>query len=100
MTEKALEKLFVREVRARGGITYKFVSPGNAGVPDRIVIAPDGWVWFVELKTATGRLSKMQEYQIDRMLKQNCDVLVLYGKRDVEKAMAIIFTSAEGGDTE
>ena len=57
-------------------------------------------MWFVELKTETGRLSKLQRYQIDRMLRQNCDVLVLYGKRDVEKAMAIIFTSAEGGDTE
>ena len=100
MTEKALEKAFVRQVKEHGGLTYKFVSPGNAGVPDRIVIAPDGWVWFVELKTETGRLSRMQEYQIDRMLKQNCDVLVLYGKRDVEKAMAVIFPSAEGGDAE
>lgn len=100
MTEKALEQLFVRQVKENGGLTYKFVSPGNAGVPDRIVIAPDGWVWFVELKTETGRLSRMQEYQIDRMLKQNCDVLVLYGKRDVEKAMAVIFPSAEGGDAE
>lgn len=100
MTEKALEKAFVRKVQEHGGITYKFVSPGNAGVPDRIVIAPDGWVWFVELKTETGRLSKMQEYQIGRMLKQNCDVLVLYGKRDVEKAMTIIFNGTEGGDAE
>ena len=67
MLEKNVEKLFVREVQARGGITYKFTSPGNVGVPDRIAITPEGQVWFVELKTETGRLSRMQEYQLERL---------------------------------
>ena len=99
MTEKALEKLFVREVRARGGITYKFTSPGNIGVPDRIVITPEGRVWFVELKTETGRLRKMQEYQLERLRRQNCNVVVLYGREEVGKVVTAIFNSAEGGET-
>lgn len=100
MLEKNVEKLFVREVQARGGITYKFTSPGNVGVPDRIVITPEGRVWFVELKTETGRLSRMQEYQLERLRRQNCNVVVLYGREEVEKVVTAIFNRAKGGDAE
>lgn len=100
MTEKALEKLFVRKVQEHGGLAYKFVSPGNAGVPDRIVITPDGEVWFVELKTATGRLSMLQHYQIFRLTNYGCNVLVLRGKKGLEKCIGTIFNGTEGGDAE
>ena len=46
------------KVRQLGCLYYKFVSPGNAGVPDRLLVLPDGRVWFVELKDAAGRLSR------------------------------------------
>ena len=54
MLESEIEKKLVREIRKMGGMAYKFVSPGNTGVPDRIVILP-GVITFVELKTETGR---------------------------------------------
>lgn len=98
MTEKVLEAKFVRDVRALGGVTYKFVSPGNVGVPDRIVITPEGRVWFVELKTETGKLSKMQRYQLNRLRAQNCNVVVLYGVAEVENTVRAIFQNARGGD--
>ena len=40
MLEKEIEKILVTEVKKLGGKAYKFVSPGNSGVPDRIVIFP------------------------------------------------------------
>ena len=40
MREKDIEKILVAEVRKLGGRAYKWVSPGNDGVPDRIVIFP------------------------------------------------------------
>ena len=99
LTEKAIERLFVRKVQERGGLSYKFVSPGNIGVPDRIVITPSGEVLFVELKTETGRLSPVQEHQLERLRRQNCNAIVLYGKEEVEKAVTAIFGGAEkGGD--
>lgn len=97
MTEKALEKLFVRRVKELGGITFKFTSPGNVGVPDRIVITPKGRVWFVELKTKTGRLSKMQKYQLERLRRQNCNVVVLYGRDEVDNTVRELFKNHEGG---
>ena len=56
MLEKEIERRMVQMVKQRGGLCYKFVSPSNPGVPDRIIITPDGKIIFVELKTEIGRL--------------------------------------------
>ena len=50
MREKQLEHLFLMEVKCIGGLALKFVSPGFSGVPDRLVLIPDGRVAFVEVK--------------------------------------------------
>ena len=50
MRESKIEKSLKNKVQNMGGIALKFVSPGIAGVPDRIVLIPNGKVVFVELK--------------------------------------------------
>lgn len=50
MLEKSVEQYLTRRIKEMGGRAYKFVSPGNAGVPDRLVCMPGGNVSFVELK--------------------------------------------------
>ena len=50
MIEKQVEQALRKAVRDRGGLALKFVSPGLAGVPDRIVLMPNRRVAFVELK--------------------------------------------------
>ena len=52
MTEKSIEQYLVRKVRETGGKAYKFVSPGNAGVPDRLLIFPSGKVIFCRAESA------------------------------------------------
>ena len=69
MREKEIEKILVNEVRKLGGRAYKWVSPGNDGVPDRIVIFPGQAPVFVELKTESGKLSPLQRVQIGRLQK-------------------------------
>ena len=64
MREKDIEKILVNEVRKLGGWAYKWVSPGNDGVPDRIVFLPGRPPVFVELKTETGKLSALQELSL------------------------------------
>ena len=39
--ERDAERLLRDEVKKLGGKSYKFVSPGNSGVPDRIVLLLD-----------------------------------------------------------
>lgn len=67
MKESEIEKILVNEVRKLGGRAYKWVSPGNDGVPDRIVIFPNRRPVFVELKADKGKLSALQKVQIKRL---------------------------------
>lgn len=79
MREKEIEKILVAEVKKLGGRAYKWVSPGNDGVPDRIVIFPNQRPIFVELKTDTGRLTELQEVQIRRLQELGQPVEVVRG---------------------
>lgn len=83
MLEKDIEKLFTAEIKRAGGKAYKFTSPGNDGVPDRIAMLPGGQIVFVELKTDTGRLSKLQELQRRRIAELGQTVRVLHGLAEV-----------------
>lgn len=83
MKESMIEARLVREVKKRGGLCYKFISPDNAGVPDRIVITPDGRTIYVELKTLIGRLAKIQKWQLAEIRKRGAEVRVLYGMDQV-----------------
>ena len=81
MRESDIEKILTTEIRKIGGRTYKWVSPGNSGVPDRIVFLPGGRVYFVELKTDTGKVSAQQKIQINRIQSLGQDVRVVRGIR-------------------
>lgn len=92
MLEKEIERRMTLMIKQRGGLCYKFVSPSNPGIPDRIVITPDGRVIFVELKTETGRLAKIQKWQVSEMQKRGVDVRVVKGwdavKNFIEEVMS------------
>lgn len=83
MLEKDIEKLFRDEIKKAGGKAYKFTSPGNDGVPDRIVMLPNGRIVFVELKTDTGKLSRLQELQCRQIAELGQTVRVLHGLAEV-----------------
>ena len=92
--EKTLESDLVQRVRKSGGIALKFVSPGNDGVPDRIVLFPGGKLWFVELKRETGELSKIQRLQIRRLETLGFRVRVIYGREGLNLFFTEIFREA------
>lgn len=79
LREKDIEKILVSEVRKLGGRAYKWVSPGNDGVPDRIVIFPNQRPIFVELKADKGKLSALQAAQIKRLQELGQAVQVVRG---------------------
>lgn len=91
MLEKEIESRMRKMVRERKGLFYKFVSPGNRGVPDRIVITPQGVVWFVELKTTTGKLSAIQKHRKSELEKCGANVRAVFGwdaaKQFIEEVM-------------
>ena len=79
MKESELEKILTDEIRKAGGRSYKWVSPGNSGVPDRIVFLPGGKVHFVELKADSGKTGPQQKVQIKRLQVLGQDVRVVKG---------------------
>lgn len=85
MIEKEIEKFLVKEIKKLGGLCYKWVSPGNAGVPDRIILLPNRPVVFVELKTDKGKLSRLQEVQIKKLRNLNASVYILHGLEEVKE---------------
>lgn len=60
MTEKRIEQRLVSEVKKRGGIAAKWVSPGFDGVPDRILLFQGGVLAFVELKAPGEKMRPLQ----------------------------------------
>lgn len=62
MRENAVERTLRNEIKRQGGWFLKFVSPGTAGVPDRICLLPGRVLAFVELK-APGKKVKADSLQ-------------------------------------
>ena len=83
--ERDVEYYLKSKVEMRGGLAFKFVSPGSDGVPDRIVIFQGGDVTFVELKTDGGRLSPIQRWQQERLIRRGCKVRTIWSKAQVDE---------------
>ena len=61
MREKIIEEQLVKAVRLMGGLAPKFVSPGFDGVPDRLLLLPNGRMAFAELKAPGKQLRPLQK---------------------------------------
>jgi hypothetical protein len=85
MKESTIEKHLVAQVKALGGMAYKFTSPAHRGVADRVVCLPDGQTWFVELKALGGRLSELQKIFAEDMARMNQRYVCLWSKEHVEE---------------
>ena len=88
MRESTIEKHLVAQVKAIGGMAYKFTSPAHRGVADRIVCLPNGQTWFVELKAPGGRLSELQKIFAEDMARMNQKYLCLWNKEQVNEFSA------------
>ena len=73
-SEKSAEAFLRDEVRQLGGRSYKWVSPGYSGVPDRIVVLPPGRVCFVELKSEGKTSTKQQKKRQAELRALGCTV--------------------------
>ena len=85
MRERDIEAYLRMRVKELGGIAYKFVSPGHAGVADRIVLLPGGVVWFVEVKAPGGKLSPLQVLFGRRMAELGMNYRVIWSREDVDE---------------
>lgn len=66
MRESLIERKCCQYAKRNDWLVYKFVSPSQSGVPDRIFIR-DGKVIFVEFKATGEQLRPLQRRTIDTM---------------------------------
>jgi len=85
MREKEVEQYLVKKVKEIGGKAFKFISPGNAGVPDRMVCLPGGRIFFVELKAPGGKTTALQDLQIKKLYDLGFNVMVTDNKETIDR---------------
>lgn len=69
MREIIVERKLITAVKKRGGICPKWVCPGCDGMPDRMVLLPNGKIGFVEVK-APGEKPRVLQLARHRMLRK------------------------------
>ena len=77
MLEKQIESKIVKKAKELGFLTYKFSSPSNRGVPDRVFINPFGRIFFMEFKSEKGKLTKLQEKVIKDISEYGVGVFII-----------------------
>ena len=90
MREQEIEAYMRKELTGAGCLFLKWVSPGNAGVPDRIAILPGGEVVFLELKTDDGRPTPVQQWWQREIRKRGCIVRVVRGMEEAESMVRVL----------
>lgn len=86
MQERNLESQVRKALRAEGAEPHKLAG-GAIGDPDRIVVwtqCGEARVFYLELKTPTGRLSKVQKHRHAQLMAP------VYVVRSVEEAIAAL----------
>lgn len=83
--EKDIERRLRTLVERHGGLCLKWVCPGWAGVPDRIVLLPGGRIIFVELKRPKGGVfNKLQDWWRQRLTDMGFDHWIIWDQTDLD----------------
>ena len=77
MRESKIQQKVLHFCKQNAILAVKVDSTSSRGFPDLTCVLPNGTVLFVELKTDTGRLSKLQQHTIGKLEKNNANVHVI-----------------------
>lgn len=86
MRETLVENKLIESVKKKGGLCWKFVSPGTNGVPDRVCLFPDGRIVFVETKAPGKVLRPLQRKRREELEALGFEVLVIDSKEEAINA--------------
>ncbi len=77
--------MLVRSARDAGGMALKFVSPGMAGVPDRLLLFPGGRLAFCEVKAPGEKPRSLQVHRMEQLRELGFKVYVADSREKVEE---------------
>ncbi len=88
MRERDIEAYLRDRAKAAGGKAYKWTSPGNNGVPDRMVLLPGGRIAFAELKAPGKKPTPLQVAQHRYINSLGLPVTVIDSREGVDALIA------------
>ena len=87
MREQRIEHQLVRQVSKLGGLALKFVSPGMAGVPDRLLLFPGGKAVFVETKAPGKKPRPLQMHRHEQLRALGFRVYVIDEMKQIREVL-------------
>ena len=76
-SEKVIEKRLNEEVSKMGGWSVKLSAVYVAGLPDRMILLPDGIIFFVEVKSTGKKPTKIQQHIHEKIRRLGFEVYVI-----------------------
>jgi len=98
LRERDIEKYLVYKVQLHGGKAYKFSSPSNRAVPDRICCFPQGRIVFVECKAPGKAPTPLQLKVLQYLNHLGNNVVVIDSKEKVDTLIAVIKEELNGSN--
>ncbi|ADR51969.1 VRR-NUC domain-containing protein [Candidatus Liberibacter solanacearum CLso-ZC1] len=83
-SEHEIEKRLVKGVQQLDCWVRKASFVSHRGCPDRLIITPQGRLWWIEVKQPSGRLSPQQKIEIEELLRRGQRVKVLFSAEEVD----------------
>lgn len=77
LTERKIESTIAKKALELGFLTYKFTSPSNRGVPDRIFINKNGQIFFIEFKSPSGKVTALQRMVFSKLIHRDIPIYLV-----------------------
>ena len=85
VSEKAIERYLVDEVKKLGGVCLKYSNQNMAGYPDRLILLPGAITIWVELKSKGKHTTARQDIRLRTLNKLGYDTYICDNKEAIDK---------------
>jgi Holliday junction resolvase len=90
--ESAIERRFLKWIKAQGWKALKMQGVGNKGYPDRLILMPNGLVAFIEFKRLNETPRPLQEARIKELKALGHNVGVFDNDRHATNWLTLLFS--------
>lgn len=91
--EKTIEKYFTKAVRNAGGMSIKLTDEQQNGLPDRLILLPNGVHAFAEIKAPGKKPRELQKYRIKTLEDRGHRCFIVDTKEKADEVIREILTT-------
>lgn len=92
MLESAVQGKIIKQLEAIGCVVIKIIKANKNGIPDLLVLLPNGRAVFIEVKKPGGVASKLQQYYIELLRKQGFTAFICDDPQDAVSMVERLMT--------